>query len=853
MKAKHLMTMVALPALFAACAQEELVESTAVGLEGRALLDPNFSINVVGEGVESRFSWNEAAFGWNAFTANDKFSAGLVDDLAGGIQDKVLTNYVFSSANNGASYTTTSQMVEGAYFFYSYPGFESNEKAAEVAFDLTSQKKIDLNDAAATVNANQLFVSPLYSLKAGHANIELPLYFVSYWSTFAVKVKNTTGEAFKIRRITLSDATGKFDVKGKISVSALNTLGMKYSWSDDADAYVLPTGKTNANMLTANIAASGATQQDVITVDCQSYELANGAETTAYIQVPAGRHTADVTVEVVVETVNALGATILKNVQFTMVDNADTNADGVNDAVDFKRGYTIPAYGIENNGVKAYAIDKIKLSYASSQTGEYADSYQALEEILLKKESSATVPTLVAINNLGGLQLDDNVMYLLSNLRYAKPSFLNPIEITSIGKGIVKNAEFKKGATVVAGDITLGYGVTVDAGETLTIDAETAATIATNLSTSTIANNGTLTLADAAVPTIVNGANSNMVVAENITLSATNVNAPKYLTVNTGKTLTLGITNALVVSYGKKVTNYGTITSTSDSHFVVEGTIDNYGTINKGTLKGSHASDNVTDQVAVINNYGKVANVWGDTSLANAVIYQKNANAEVEGVTGNGEIDNTNNGLVTNSAFTVYASYEGDQTGKLGNVMAATKVILKNGTWTNPELPAGITNLDLNTVVLTSTSSISLPNVTTLSLKSSTVSKTLVMELVTAATLESTTFNAPVSMSTLATLNLKAMTINQEFTTAATAISILGGANANDVKTTTISANLVAGTVATLNINANAKLDVASAGSLGTAGTTVVTNNGSVVNRGTISGLVAGSTIGTWKGNAISE
>ena len=40
---------------------------------------------------------------------------------------------------------------------------------------------------------------------------------------------------------------------------------------------------------------------------------------------------------------------------------------------------------------------------------------------------------------------------------------------------------------------------------------------------------------------------------------------------------------------------------------------------------------------------------------------------------------------------------------------------------------------------------------------------------------------------------------------------------------------------------------------MGISSDAYVTNNGSVVNRGTISGVVAGSTIGAWKGNAISE
>lgn len=848
MKAKHLMTMMALPVLFAACAQEELVESTAVGLQGRALLDP-ISINVVGESVDSRFSWNESVWGWNAFTAEDKFSAGLVDNLSGGVQDKVLTNYVFSSANEGVSYTTTSQMVEGTYFFYSYPEFEKSESSAAVAFDLTSQTKIDFNDADATVNANQLFVSPLYKLSVGHANVELPLYFVSYWSTVGLKIKNTTGEAFKVRRITLEDAVDKFVVKGTISQTKLNTANLKYTWNNDEEAYMLPANKANSDLLTLDIATAAASgTQDVITVDCQAYELANGAEATAYIQVPAGRHTDDITVSVVVETVDNLGATVLKSIEFPMVYNGDANSDSVNDCVDLKRGYTIPAYGIENGGIKAFDIDKIKLTGAEPSEGVYADSYEALEEALLGATDE------VEINNLGALQLNDDAMYLLSNLRAgAKAKFLNAIEITSIGKGTVKNAIFAEGATVVGGNITIGTGAEVEAGKVLTINAGAAATIAEGTfgAGASVANNGTLTLAAVTVPTIVNGANSYMIVDANVTLADASVNAPKSLTINANKTL---IASAFTIGYGKTVTNNGTIAATSAADFVINGTVDNYGTIANGSLTGlaDQNSDGV-DETAAINNYGVITTITGDQTNGPAKITQMSADAEVNAALGTGEIDNTENGIVISSALTVYAEYEGDQTGKLGDVMAATKVILKSGIWTNPELASGITTLDLDEVELTGDNAIVLPTVETLSLTSSEVSKDLTMADVTTAVLDGTTFNAPVAMDDLTALNLKGVNINYAFSaTTATAISIQGTGVANSSTATTIAAALTTNaSTLTLTIDDTAALKVTSAGSLGTVGTTAVTNNGSVENRGTIGGT--GTKNGTWKGNDIKN
>jgi len=860
MRTKHLITAMVLPALFAACTAEELVENNATALQGRALLDPNFSISVEGNGVDSRFSWNEAAFGWNAFTANDKFSAGLVDDASGTIQDKVLTNYIFSS-EDATNYTTTSQMVEGAYFFYSYPGFETSAARAEVPFDLTSQVKVDLNNPAATVETNQLFVSPIYTLKAKKANEKLPLYFISYWSTAAVKVKNTSGSTMKIRRITLTDATNEFAVKGKLSPKALKTSNLVYTWNDEANTYVLPNNVVKENIKLAAIHDADPTivkTQDVITVDCQAYELANGEEALAYIQVPAGRHTS-VGVDIVVEIETSLG-TALKDIKFDMVANGTDGAGAA--CVDFKRGHTIPVYGIEDGGVKAFVINKIVLASAEAQTGVYADSYEALESIVLNNDDydgDANDP--IVVNNLGALQLNDDVMYLLSQTNKVV-KFQNEIEVTSEGNGIVKNAQFAKGAKVVAGNITFKDGVVLDANQILTINEDATATIAEgtwNNVGSKISNSGILTLAknNIAITNIENSASKgHVVIGANVTLGTGGVvamTAAKSLTVNSNKEFI--VNKAYTIGRTQSITNYGTITSSD----YVDGTNTYYYLTNKGTITNNGTIEECENAAGyyygttwitpTINNYGVLNNVKNS-----ALIDQKEATAEVNNPLGSGNINNTIDGIVVNSANTVYASYTGNQSGKLGNVMGCTKVLLTSGIWTNPSVATNVTDLSLSGVTLNSSSStIDMKSVQNLSMTSSIANKNLIFgkadAAMTSAVLDGSTFNANLTLTGLQDLELRSVTFNGAVS--ASSVSTLtikqmaSNASANNVATTIVNGELTI--TGTLAVEQYANLTVTTIGSI--TGVTTITNSGEVVNKGSINATTAGSTDGVWSGN----
>lgn len=882
MKTKLIFATMVLPALFAACTADEMMENSSANLQGRALLDP-ITVNVVSGNADTRFSWNEANYGWNGFTAEDKFSAGLVDDASGTIQDKVLTNYVFSTAD-GTSYTTTSQMVEGAYMFYSYPGFETSAARAEVAFDLTSQVKVDLNNPTATVEENQLFVTPLYRLTKESANEKLNMKFISYWSTAAIAVKNTSKQSFKVVRVLLRSTANDFAVAGKISPVAMTTAGLIYSYDKESGEYVLPEDVNADAIRTADIAAAGADMQQTLYVDCQSYEVAAGKSATIYIQVPAGVYANNLTVEVVAE-VTANNVTSLKSLLKAVVKNAKSDASvPANDRTQFSRGKTMAVFGVENGAPAAYEVDDIELLTADDASGLYASSYEDMYNYLTDADLTTgnTAGNPLNIYNLGTLSLDDKLMTLMGRLQ-KHVKFINAIKIESESRtsATLDYAQFAAGASIKKGTIVIGGNVVLPAGQILTIDEEAAATAGAGVTATkfrgTIKNNGTLNMAGTTATAITCGGKAVINITANQDWTSAYAMA-KTMTVAEGATLDFNAdaTNA----YGKKITNNGIITVTGAT-FTNNGTIDNYGVID--------AVDNLSTVVsgekktAVVNNYGKITALNGAASSGNfeGSVVMKSADAEVTTATNYGTIDNTVGGFITDRGnHNVDAIYTGNQSGKIGNVMQVTRVYLTSGTWTNPSVPAGLATLYLNSVTMTNTSSaISLratnlyvynsPSVkakdgvtlagSVVSVQGSTFGSATTINATTSRILKNATFNGALTLSgSLTALTLCGTTFN-------------GTVTATNVKNVTVdsdyddSGNPVAATTTvnaavtldplndgTLVVNDKATLDVTVNGSIGTDGKTAATVNagGTVNNKGAISGSTK-SVSGTWKGNDI--
>ena len=884
MKAKILLTSMVLPALFAACTNDEIVENNGGSISGRKMFEP-VGVTLAGD-AQTRFEWNESNFGWNGFTAEDKFSAGLVDATLWTVDNKVMTNFVYSSAD-GQNFTTPSKMMEGVYFFYSYPEFEKLSNRSEVPFDLTAtQKKVDLKDPVANVNASQLFVSPLYKVEAAQADASIPVTFRSYWSTAGLKIKNNSKTDMKVVRIVLSSSEEDFKVKGTLDLKTLGrtdkdnskNTGLVYYYDASAGGYIFPYKDKDAGVRYdlqdfymkdfATTTAEG--QQKVIMVDVENGEVASGKDATAYIMVPAGKFTS-ISAAIYFEVKDENGVSSVK--MLTKEFNKGYKDEEDKEWVRFRRGYTTAAFGTESGALKAYEITDIDIMTAGAGNQQYAASFEDLYKIV----TEAANATEIKVYNVGSLKVDDNVVALMNRLTAGSAAprniaFQNPIAVTSESASVLSlsNIAFDGGATVEKGSFKLDAADIVETKTTMTVK-EGAKVIVNATQAGTIANEGTVDITTDGAVTVSHAKDNSAVLNINKTTSVNATVSAKLVLTGTANPSEINVNGTenkpvVAVTFSKtedltsklNINEYAKVDVAAGATLTLKGNVENYGTLEKGmgilNLKGFKSG--TTNVIRNIDNYGVVDGVVLN-KLAKITV--KNAESETKNVSevaagDAGKINNTLGGYVTGeSANTVvYAQYAGNQNGKLGAVPACDLVILNGGTWTAPALASTVTMLELNGVTLTNDNAITIGNVEKAVLKNCVVNKALTMDDAEELTLDGTTFNedAQFNDANLNSLELIGVTMKKNFDATSVATVTVGK---NTTKKEEASTTEVGGTFTTAATN----FTVRKYGTLKVVADACVTTNatcmqfvydGAVNNRGTIEKANVSGT-GTWSGN----
>ena len=165
MKAKFLLTALALPAIFAACTNEELVEAEnqqpVQEIVGANLISKGLTINV-GGGVESRLTEN------NQWTLTDKLGLGwlnasesIYDVQKGGVKDtdhKLYANHMFQLEAEGGDFTTYGNVYEGYHFAY-YPYARMSQVGKKVV-DYIEVNNVQTEDYKTDRHNRALYLSP---------------------------------------------------------------------------------------------------------------------------------------------------------------------------------------------------------------------------------------------------------------------------------------------------------------------------------------------------------------------------------------------------------------------------------------------------------------------------------------------------------------------------------------------------------------------------------------------------------------------------------------------------------------------------------------------------------------------
>ena len=148
MRTKHLLTAMVLPALLAACTNDdfESLSQTAPSIEGRAMVD-NVTLNVL-PSAGTRLAW-DGEYSWKE---GDEIGACLMDQITSSyntpnalwhqrfdLVNYIQTNYKFTRGEGEtADWTTEAKMCEGNYFFV-YP-YNANKGSRDAySFELDAQ------------------------------------------------------------------------------------------------------------------------------------------------------------------------------------------------------------------------------------------------------------------------------------------------------------------------------------------------------------------------------------------------------------------------------------------------------------------------------------------------------------------------------------------------------------------------------------------------------------------------------------------------------------------------------------------------------------------------------------------
>ena len=774
MKTSKILLAMALPVAFAACTSEEIVEnSNNLNMQNRKVL-PAITAYVE-SGVDSRFSWSEEKFSWNEFTAEDQFAAGLTDATLWTVGDKMMTNYIYSTTGNG--YETTSQMVEGTYFFYSYPGFEKVAARQGVPFDLSSQKSVDFKNPTAAVEANQLFISALYKLEEETCNDPIKIGFMSYWSTVGMKIKNTTGDDIKVLRMMIETAND-MAIRGELKPSELGAAAEKNAdvtglvYYKDGDNYVLPyknkddltKGRHTIDELRlksmANTTVKNSLAENTMMLVVENGELADDAEATVYFQMPAGSHEyVKVTFFVEVPTIDDdTEVKMLEAVEFVKNAKSATTVTE-NDVTELRRHNTIAAFGHEGGKLVAHEITELDV-LSAQEAGAYAASYEDLVEII-KTGAERT------ISNMGDLKIDDAVIKLLASttaLKNGPFDFANEIEITSEKSSDVtlQNFTVSGGAKIVKGKFIatedLVGALTVEQGTKLTVKASQTGVI-TNLGTVEVSSLDPINV------TIEDGATAENEAVTSLKISVkgdvnvgtfdstttfgpaeskiTLQNLPNSLTFSAPKVGTTAqpsnvYAHNFTIANGKNVYVGSDVTlknsSVATKGLIINGYVENKGTIASGTIYGSWDATASAAKSALIENHGVIENLVFGTKDASAV-YPATADTDakkkpyndirkavtnattvknmlntakvmnpskstVTDVNVFGRIDNNEGGFVTtDGGLEVFANITAAQSGKV-NISGINTIYAEDITWTDPAVSTNIKYIHMDGVTL---------------------------------------------------------------------------------------------------------------------------------------------------------
>ena len=647
MRTKHLLTAMMLPALFAACTNDdfESLSQTAPSVEGRAMVD-NVTLNVL-PSVGTRLAW-DGDYSWGE---GDEIGACLMDEIDQtnyGDEDAlwhqrfklvpyIQTNYKFTRGET-AEWTTEAKMCEGNYFFV-YP-YNANKGSRDAySFELGAQVLEGTDDASLkkAYTANNAFVG-FGKVVAGDAESEsVGVNMIPVLGGTGIVIENYTSGPVTIEKIVVKgtqvinevtiDPTDCTQIKQYDGITpttgdeqkfnvAQYTQDPEESILDEVNGYYNPKAQNyDAEAALADALTNGAgnKQIEVTLKGGITIQNTNSIRVLAMMvpYAPATPGTSLTAGDITVDIYTNKG--IVKDVDLTKEDQQDINDDDVTvtgalraigDGKSVNVRLDVNALKQPDDATIGSTADLLNfIQWRANSQGIITANLAS--DLTLTKEVYDAFKT----SKITGIVIDGASQYGVTIDAAATDGTLDAFTYTDVTKVTVNGTQ---SMTVAPAAL-----VEVAAGATLNITKTVA--LAGNID-----NKGTLNVkanvSAAGAARNINNEGTMTIAAGARTMSGTN-----DVFVNNSSTLTnAGTIDVIANAVKGTVTNTGVIGLTNASRGNNKGTITNDGevylSVNSGTIHANGQSSTLVNNNAEVDTNGTIVITNLDESRGNATV-----------------------------------------------------------------------------------------------------------------------------------------------------------------------------------------------------------------------------------------
>ena len=627
MRTKHILTALALPALFAACTAEDIVSVESNMQQDRAKLSENFVLKVGSDAVDSRYAVNS---GKPEFETGDKIGAAIIDQFTYGkdVEDWTIiqslannTPFTYDQSTGEWSVPENQPMGIGNYFF-KFPYDKSDRSRAAVIYSLpVIQNQFDENGKYDTdqpvEDANMAIAHAVFTEEDEMGDISMKNIFT--YPKFRIQFDN--GEKVNTVTKVVLYATGSNDAvkeNGFIVKSGFNHRNVvKLFNNDKTTAFYDATAKATdwdlveTNSLIYNVTPTAENAADdeagVAEVEKSTYIIAQLPENTEvsydsntknkYIEVrfvlPAENNLADVNLGMYVYTDNGMYmyADVAEAIQFKKTTAADVKKSvfarnknynltlKVLDEAEKAEQKIVASNEDWNELVSVYG-DVKKGKYDVVIVGEefgFDETTEMPEAATFTIKGNAIVKGEATLSNV---KVEGNT-YVKEGAVLTTSGTFDPADIYNEGEVVIAQVLNEKGKVVDYDKISTIYNE-----GTLTINEETEATFALyNAKKSVVENNGEINIENALIESVEEGnygtiENKGII---NLTGDFTN-EAEEWNTARTKIVNMPTINNeGEIFAMSGDLTNDGTINNEEDAVMTCknqDGEINNNGTLN---------------------------------------------------------------------------------------------------------------------------------------------------------------------------------------------------------------------------------------------------------------------------------